>query len=211
MVESAESWLDVVSLSHLEILPEILVSAPPVGVNHADSLVPSHLMEVGVSYVVLLAVSWESSVSVWVIVVPVGLTNGPSPLGHHVFLLLFGQQVKHERLVQVEDEQDIDDSDSVLAAKRCEFPEGVAEWVFEESCDVLESSPSLGSVTWLLGFHDKLGEIAVSFLGQGTTDHVSTLVHVWVAVHESFDTQKSLSEMRLGILSIVEILSHFLK
>jgi len=39
MVESTDGWLDVVSLSHLEVLSEVLVSAPPVKMDHADSLV----------------------------------------------------------------------------------------------------------------------------------------------------------------------------
>ena len=43
------------------------------------------------------------------------LTNVPSPLGNHVLLLLLGEEVEHERLVQMEDEEHIDDSDSVLA------------------------------------------------------------------------------------------------
>ena len=64
MVESAHGWLDVVPLPHLEVLSEILISAPPVSVDHADSLVPSHLMEVGVSNVVLLAVCRQTPVRV---------------------------------------------------------------------------------------------------------------------------------------------------
>ena len=53
------------SLSHVEVLSEVLVSAPPVGVDHADSLISSNLMEVGVSNVVLLSIRWESSVGMW--------------------------------------------------------------------------------------------------------------------------------------------------
>ena len=50
------------SFSHVEVLSEVLVSAPPVGVDHRNSLVSSNLMEVGVSNVILLSVSWESSI-----------------------------------------------------------------------------------------------------------------------------------------------------
>ena len=60
VVEAADCWSDSVSLSHLEVLSEVLVSAPPVGVNELGLLVSSHLMEVRVSNVVLLPVSWHS-------------------------------------------------------------------------------------------------------------------------------------------------------
>ena len=93
VVEAAQSWLEVVPLPHLEVLSEVLVSAPPVSMNHTDSLIPSHLMEVGVAHVVFLAVSGESSVGVRVVVVPIGLADGPSPLCHHVLLLLLREQV----------------------------------------------------------------------------------------------------------------------
>ena len=62
MVESTHGWLHVVSLSHLEVLTEVLVSAPPVGMDHGHSLVSSDLMEVGVTHIVLLSIDWEPSV-----------------------------------------------------------------------------------------------------------------------------------------------------
>ena len=34
VVEAGHGWLDVVSLSHVEILSKVLVSAPPVRVDH---------------------------------------------------------------------------------------------------------------------------------------------------------------------------------
>jgi len=64
VVEARHGWSDIVLLSHFEVLSEVLVSAPPVGPNHADSLVSPDLMEVRVSHIVLLSVYWESSVSV---------------------------------------------------------------------------------------------------------------------------------------------------
>ena len=84
------------SLSHVEVLSEVLVSAPPVGVDHADSLIPSNLMEVGVSHVVLLSVRWESSIGVRGIVMLVHLSDVPLPLGDHALLLLLGQEIGHE-------------------------------------------------------------------------------------------------------------------
>ena len=57
VVEAAHCWLDIVPLSHLEVLSEVLVSAPPVSMNRTDSLISLHLMEVRVANVVLLAIS----------------------------------------------------------------------------------------------------------------------------------------------------------
>ena len=91
MVEAGEGGLNVMSLSHLEVLSEVLVSAPPVGVDHADSLVSSHLMEVRVSHVVLLTIGGETTVGVRVVVVLVVISNVPSPFGHHLLLLLLGE------------------------------------------------------------------------------------------------------------------------
>ena len=99
MVETGEGWLHTVSLSHVEVLSKVLVSAPPVGVDHADSLVSLLLMEVRVSHIVLLTICWETSVRVRVVVVLIVITNVPSPLRHHVLFLLLRQQVEHERLI----------------------------------------------------------------------------------------------------------------
>lgn len=75
------------SLSHLEVLSEVLVSAPPVGPDHVESLVSSHLMEVRVSHIVLLSVDRESSVSVGSAVCLVCLTESVSPVLNHSLLL----------------------------------------------------------------------------------------------------------------------------
>ena len=64
--------------------------------DHTDSLVSSHLMEVGVSNVVLLAVGRQTSVRMRVVVVPVVVTNVPSPVRDHILLLLLSQKVQHE-------------------------------------------------------------------------------------------------------------------
>jgi hypothetical protein len=93
VVESTERWSDVVSLSHLEVLSEVLISAPPVGVNHANSLISSDLMEVGVSNIVFLVISRHSSITVRSRVVAVDLSNVPLPLLNHRFLLFLGNEV----------------------------------------------------------------------------------------------------------------------
>ena len=197
------------SLSHVEVLSEVLVSAPPVSVDHTDSLISSHLMEVGVSNVVLLTVSWQTSIRVRVIVVSVVVTNVPSPVRNHILLLLLGQQVEHERLVQVEDKQHVHDSNPILVLETGDFPEGIAEWVFEESCNILESPPFLGFISGLLGLHHKLSEITIGLLSEGPTDHFSALIHVWEAIHHTLNTHESLSEVGLGIFTIVQVLRHF--
>ena len=62
VLEARKRGSDSVLLSHLEVLSEVLVSAPPVEPNVADSLVLQLLVEVGVSHVLLLSVSRESHV-----------------------------------------------------------------------------------------------------------------------------------------------------
>ena len=62
MVEATHGWLHSILLSHLEIFPEVLISAPPVSVNHTDFLILSDLMEVRVSNIVLNSIGWESSI-----------------------------------------------------------------------------------------------------------------------------------------------------
>ena len=92
MIEATDCWLHIVSLSHVEVLSEVLISAPPVGVDHACLLISSDLMEVGISHIVLLSISWESSVGVRAIVMLVGLSNGPLKFSDHTFFLLLGEQ-----------------------------------------------------------------------------------------------------------------------
>ena len=87
MVEATKRWLDTVSLSHLEILSEVLVSAPPVCPDHVKALVSPDLMEVGVPHVVLLSVDWESSVSVRSTMCLVCLSESVSPVLDHALLL----------------------------------------------------------------------------------------------------------------------------
>ena len=89
MIEPRKSWFDIVSLSHLEVLSEVLVSAPPVSVDHGDSLVSSDLMEVGISHIIFLVISRHSSIRVWGVVMLVNLSNMPLPLSNHRLLLFF--------------------------------------------------------------------------------------------------------------------------
>ena len=55
-----------------------------------------------------------------------------------------------------------------MAGESCYLPESITEWILKEPGDVLESSPSLSKISWLLGSKDELSEITVSFLGEGS-------------------------------------------
>ena len=208
MIETAHSWLNIMSLSHIKVLSEVLISAPPVGVDHRNALVSSNLMEVGVSNVVLLAIDWESPICMGSVIEFIDLANVPFPLSDHAFFLLLGQEIEHEGLVQVPNEEHIDDSDSVLACKLCNLPEGVAKWILKEPRDVLECSPFLSHVSGLRSLCNELSEITVSFLSKSSANHIGSFIHVRVTVHEAFNSSKSLSEMTLWVLSIVEVLGH---
>jgi hypothetical protein len=89
MIETTHCWLNVMSLSHIEILSEVLVSAPPIGVDHTNLLVSSDLMEVGISNVVFMTISWETSVRMGTIIMLVDFSNMPFPFGYHIFFFLF--------------------------------------------------------------------------------------------------------------------------
>jgi|TARA_B110001450_G_scaffold230609_1_gene231981 hypothetical protein len=68
----------------------------------------------------------------------------------------------------VPDQENVDNSDSVLVSEGSDFPEGITEWVLEESGDVLECSPFLSHVSWLLGSSDELSEITIGLLSEGS-------------------------------------------
>ena len=81
------------SFSHLEVLSKVLISAPPVGPDHRDTFVPSHLMEVGISHIILLSVSWETSVTVRGSMLSIGFSNLISPMTNHLLLLVLDHHV----------------------------------------------------------------------------------------------------------------------
>ena len=168
MSESRESWSLVVLLSHLEVFTEVLVSAPPVEVDHRQSLVSSHLMEVGISHVVLDTVHWETTITVHGSVHGVLLTNSPSPVVDHLLLLVLDENPEEETGPAVEDSHAPEESDTASLVEWLGLPVHVAERVLEEAGNVLERSPSLSSVTRLLGSVDKFAEIAISVLGKSS-------------------------------------------
>ena len=168
MVEARHRRLDAVLLAHVEVLPEDLVAAPPVRVDHRDALVAQDLVRVGIANVVLVAVDGEASVAVLLVVVPVALTDRPLPLLDHVFLLHLRQQVKHEALVEVEDQKSVSDTEAVLRREGRQLPVGVAERILEEPSDVFEGTPLLRLVSRLLSVLDELAEVAISVLCKGS-------------------------------------------
>ena len=66
------------------------------------------------------------------------------------------------------EQEHVGNSNSVLTGKGCELPESIAEWILEESGNIFECSPLLGLISWLLGLSNKLSEITIGFLGEGS-------------------------------------------
>ena len=166
MGEARQGGSLVVLLSHLEVLAEVLVTAPPVQVDHRQSLVPSHLMEVRVPDIVLDAIDWEAAITVHGSVRSVLLTNSPAPVVNHLLLLVLDKDPEEEAGPAVEDGEAPEEADAALLVERLSLPVHVAERVFEEAGNVLERSPSLGSITRLLSRVHKLAEISISVFGE---------------------------------------------
>ena len=74
------------TLSHFEVLSEVLIAAPPVGPDHIETLVTAGLMEVGVADVVLLSVDGESAISVRGSVLLANFSKSVAPVLEHAFL-----------------------------------------------------------------------------------------------------------------------------
>ena len=168
MVESSSCWADVVALSHLEVFSEVLVTAPPIGVDHAESLVPADLMEVRVAHVILLAIDGESAVFVGLSVELVSLSNVPLPGFDHLFFLVFNHHKEEEGGVQVENKEHPHKANTVLRVERLKFPVNVTCGVLHEAGNVFECSPSLGVVTGLLRAGHEFSKVAVSLFGEGS-------------------------------------------
>jgi len=168
VVESAQGWSDIVLLSHLEVFTEVLVSAPPVSVDHTETLASSDLMEVRVADVVLDSVDWESAVAMSSTVRLVGLTDSVSPMVDHLFLLILDHHPDDEGLVKVEDQKAVHESNTVLGMEWVNLPVGISDWVLEEASDVFEGSPLLCIVSWLFHCVYKLAEITVGGLHQSS-------------------------------------------
>ena len=133
VVETLFTGPDVVLLAHLEIFPEVLVTAPPVEVDHTQAFAPECLMEVGVPHVILLSISWETSVSDLIWVMHVGLSNMPSPVLNHPLLCHLDYGVEQEGLIQVEAQSNPSEANSVLSMKRVHLPVDVSSGVLHQT------------------------------------------------------------------------------
>ena len=83
-------------------------------------------------------------------------------------LTVFDHDPEQERLVQVEDQQQPDETDAVLLDKRLNFPVKITEWVLEETRNVLECSPFLSHIARLSGSSNEFGKITISLLCKGS-------------------------------------------
>ena len=166
MGEAGQSGLDVLLLAHLEVLAEVLVTAPPVEVDHAEPLVTADLMEVGVPDIVLDPVRGKTTVAVLQAVSLVSLTDSVAPVLDELLLLVFDHHVEEEAAPEVEDDEAPHDTNAVLGEERVHLPVDITERVLHKASNVLESSPSLCLIAGLLGAIDELAEVAISVLGQ---------------------------------------------
>jgi len=171
--EAGKSGSDVLLLSHLEVLAEVLVTAPPVEMDHAQSLVSSDLMEVRVSDIVLDTVDRHSAVTVLKTGKLVGLADSVAPVLDHLLLLVLDHNIEKETAPKMEDNHTPEETDTVLSVERLHLPVHVAEGILEEAGNVLERSPSLGLVTRFLGVVDEFAEVAIGVLGQSSVTRSS--------------------------------------
>ena len=168
VVETSFAGTDVVLLAHFEVLPEVLVAAPPVGVDHAETLVAAGLVEVGVAKVVLVAIGREASVAVGRAVEVVRVTDAVAVVGAHLLLLVLDEHVLNAREVKVVGEEKPHKANTVLVVEGLHLPVDVAEGVLKEARDVLERTPFLGLVLGLARVLDKLADVAVVLAGQSS-------------------------------------------
>ena len=88
VIKTAKRWSDVVLLAHFEVLTEVLVTTPPVRVNHAQTFVTSNLVDVRIAHVVFLPVGWVATILGRELVFAVGLTQSVAPVLNHLLLLV---------------------------------------------------------------------------------------------------------------------------
>ena len=161
VVEARKSGFNVVLLTHLEVFAEVLISAPPVGVDHIETFVSSNLMEVGITKVVLDLVSWQSPITMAHRMRPVCLTDSVPPVLNHLFLLVLYQDPEKEGLVEMEDQNCIHEAETVLIVEWFNLPVSVSEWILEEASDIFEGPPFLRIVSWLFRCVSKFGQVSI--------------------------------------------------
>ena len=172
VVETSFAGTHVVLLAHFEVLAEVLVAAPPVGVDHAQTLVAARLVEVGVAQVVLVTIGREASVAVGRAVEVVRVTDAVAVVSAHLLLLVLHKHVLNAREVKVVGQEKPDEANTVLVVEGLHLPVDVAEGVLEEARDVLERTPFLGLVLGLARVLNKLADVAVVLAGQSSVPSV---------------------------------------
>ena len=175
MVKSSKRRSNVILFAHLEVFSKVLVSTPPVSVNHTQTLVTSNLMDVRVANIILFTVSWVASVFGVQLVLAVCLADAVAPVLNHLLFLVLNHNEKQEGLVQVPHKADPHDSDAVLLVERIQLPVSVPNWIFVEAGDVLKSSPFLGVVTGLLSVENKFTKITIGLFREGSKQGISNL------------------------------------
>jgi hypothetical protein len=169
MVKVLVGWANVILLAHLEVLAEVLVSAPPVEMDHVKSLVSANLMEIAIADVVLLSVSRHSTITVGKSMFIVRFSDVPSPVFNHLLFLLLDHNIQQKALVEVESKAAPHEADSVSLVERLEFPVSITCGVLHEPGNVFESTVLLSVVTRLFSVVHKFMEVSVGFLGEGST------------------------------------------
>ena len=168
--EARQSRSHIILPAHLKVLAEVLVTAPPVQVDHSQSLVSPHLMEVRVSDIVLNTVDWESSVSVAHSMEAIGLSDSVPPVLNQSLLSVLLSDVKEERAEEMESNQEVENSEPILSVEWIKLPVYIAKWIFVEARNVFGNSISLSIISWFVHVLHKFGEVSISLLGQCTKE-----------------------------------------
>jgi hypothetical protein len=72
----------------------------------------------------------------------------------------------------MEDQKDIDESQSVLCMKGLELPENVCEGILEEPGNIFECSPFLCHVSGLSCGLNEFTKVSIGFLGKGPIKNI---------------------------------------
>ena len=168
VLEARLAGLDAVGLAHFEVFAEVLVAAPPVQVDHTQTLVSALLVSVRVFQVVLLSIDGEAAVLMRGAMLVISLANHVAPVLAHALLTVLKECPQDKRGVQVEGASEPHEAHAVLLVQRRRLPVHIANWVFKEASDVLETSPLLTHVLRLLHVRNKLGKVAISVLRESS-------------------------------------------
>ena len=83
-------------------------------------------------------------------------------------LTVLDHDPEEEGLVQVEDQQQPDETDAVLLDQRLNLPVKITEGVLEESRNILECSPLLCHIARLSCGSNEFGKVTISLLCKGS-------------------------------------------